>query len=169
MDFNRRQSFWKLCGPLIIWTLTVIVGLFIKISTFNDRGVWFDIAPSATMWATGILLTICTSDLILLRSVRNQRYIRLENGYQTETTLIFPEEYHFENENRYIYLLFIVLLLWIINLFLSGLAKSLFLQAPSTLALHINELIRLLSLSHFISGSAMCIAIRSLKGATNGN
>lgn len=161
---NRLTSFFRTWGSLLIWALTFLTGFMVKLFTFNKQDVWFDIAPEANLWATGILFAICISDLVFSRARVIPRYRRSDDGigYDVRYDITLPNNYDLSSGSNFIYLFVIALLFWVINLFINGFAEQLFITQPAIWTSQFLGLTGLIFLSFSLATLMMCIALRSL-------
>ena len=115
---------FKVWGPIIIWSLMFLIAFIIKLIAFKDFDVFFDIAPEATLWASGVLFTIAESDMVFTKAKISPRYKRKAGiiGYEMDYEIELPEKYDPRDHVIFLYLFVIALVAWVLNLFISNLA-----------------------------------------------
>jgi len=112
----------KLLGPLFSWTVLFGIGILFKYAAFQNSAVWFEIAPEATLWATGIFFTTAVSDAAFSRAKILPKYTRKANGlgYEMDYEVTLPESYDPTSHSKFLYLFLGSLGAWILNVFISG-------------------------------------------------
>jgi hypothetical protein len=115
----------KIMGPLICWSIMFAIGIMIKHFTFKNDAVWFDIAPEATLWASGILFTIAAVDgfyqpKILAKYAKKETGMGFEMDYQVTLQGSYEPTAH----SKYLYLFLLGLGGWLVNIFISGFISS---------------------------------------------
>ena len=116
-----RLEVW---GPLIFWSLMFAVGAAIKFSTFQDSGVFYDIAPEAALWATGILFSLSVSEQAYFGVRLVPRYKRhvSRSGFSLSYEVTLPQDPNFGP--RFVYIFLVGMAIWIFCLLLSGYGAS---------------------------------------------
>lgn len=156
----------KIGGPLISWSAMFVIGITIKAVSFDDNTVWFEIAPEAALWATGVFFTIAIADDIFSRAKLLPKYKRKETGlgYEIDYDITLPESYDLSSQTKYFYIFLISLVAWIINIFLSGFAlEASSSSTPGGVAITLTPLsIFLFAISIAIAGGMVVLAIRAL-------
>ncbi len=111
----------KIMGPLICWSIMFVIGIMIKSLTFKNDSVWFDIAPEATLWASGILFTLAAADAFYQPKIFS-KYAKKETGtgFEMDYEVTLPDSYGPATHSKYLYLFLLALAGWIINIFISG-------------------------------------------------
>ena len=156
---------FKIWGPIIIWSAMFLIAFIIKLIAFKDINVFFDIAPEATLWASGVLFSIAESDMVFSRARISTKYKRKTGiiGYEMDYTVDLPDKYDPRDHVVYLYLFVIALATWIINLFLSDMAKvSLSNNTSIASGMQIAPYLYYF-LSVFIASIMVVIALRSLR------
>lgn len=112
----------KLLGPLFSWTVLFGIGILFKYAAFHNSAVWFEIAPEATLWATGIFFTTAVSDAAFSRAKILPVYTRKANGlgYEMDYKVTLPESYDPTSHSKFLYFFLGSLGAWILNVFISG-------------------------------------------------
>jgi hypothetical protein len=125
----------KIMGPLICWSIMFAMGIMIKLFTFKNDSVWFDIAPDATLWASGILFTLVAADAFY-RPKFLSKYAKKETGmgFEMDYEVTLSDSYEPITHSKYLYLFLFALAGWIINIFISGYISSRVLQGITTQA-----------------------------------
>jgi hypothetical protein len=123
----------KVMGPLICWSIMFVIGIMIKLFTFKNDSVWFDIAPDATLWASGILFTLAAADAFYRPRILS-KYAKRETGtgFEMDYEVTLPESYEPITHSKYLYLFLLGLAGWVINIFISGFISSRVLQGVAT-------------------------------------
>jgi hypothetical protein len=112
----------KLIGPLFSWTILFGIGTLFKYAAFHNSAVWFEIAPQATLWATGIFFTTAVADATFSPAKVLPKYTRKVNGlgYEMNYEVTLPESYDPSSPSKYLYFFLGSLGAWILNVFISG-------------------------------------------------
>ena len=161
----------KLMGPLICWSIMFVIGIMIKLFTFKNDSVWFEIAPDVTLWASGILFTLAAADAFYRPRILS-KYAKRETGtgFEMDYEVTLPESYEPITHSKYLYLFLLGLGGWIINIFISGFISSRVLQGvatqnpvPQALPGYDTVFFVLLLVSVLIASSMVFIALLALR------
>lgn len=145
-------------GPLVFWSLMYIVGAVIKLLAYNDTDVYFEIGPEASLWAVGIVFALTVSEHTYF-GVRAHPQITKKpsgRGLEIDYDVTIPDEVGFTP--NFIYLFLFSVVIWIINLLLSGCAIESYSSAQQLTA----GAIVATSLSILLASTLVVIAVRTL-------
>jgi hypothetical protein len=152
----------RVLGPLIFWTLMFTIGTAIKIITFQDSTVWFQLAPQICLWASGILFTLAVSPQTYERTRVVKSITKDPSGrmLQVGWDVVAPDDISFIP--AYVYLFLSGMVVWILTLLLSGLAGRQFAAAG---AIDWGSA-SLLAISTFLSAGLVGITLYTLREVT---
>lgn len=166
---NNSSLGLKVWGPLLSWSVMFIISIAIKVIAFGNNAVWFEIAPEATLWATGVLFTIAVADDTLSQARLLPKYKKKQSGsgFEVDYDITLPDSYDPSERSKYFYAFLIALGAWIINIFLSGLAIANAFSTSSAQQANINPTVVILFfISIFIAMTIVIFAIRLLQEAS---
>lgn len=124
------NKFLEVYGPLIFWSLMFLIGTFIKVFAFNDSSFWIQIPQEISLWATGVLFTLSTSEKTYYNARLTPKYAKNAAGFQVDYEITLDDEFGFKP--KFIYLFLIGATIWIINLILSNVLTEMMASTTST-------------------------------------
>ncbi|MCI0487717.1 MAG: hypothetical protein L0229_14080 [Blastocatellia bacterium] len=148
----------EVVGPLIFWSLMFVVGAAIKVFTFGSTTVWFEIQPSVSLWATGVLFSLAVSERTYFRAKLVTQISRKPTGAGiiVDYVVTLPDELDFTP--KFMYLFLIGVAIWILTLLLSGYALGVY---SSSHSLSLGGLLAI-SISVLLASGITIAAVRTL-------
>lgn len=154
---------WDIYGPLIFWSLMFLVGASVQYVAFDQNGIIFSLPIDLSLWATGILFSICVSKQAISDAKLIPKYKKHEDGqgFSINYDVTLPENIDSTPKLTYFFLFGIAI--WIISILLSGISKeALEAGASATANLNYLKIYSALSLSYFLSFFSVGLALNTL-------
>jgi hypothetical protein len=151
------------------------IGIMIKCFAFKNDAVWVEIAPEATLWATGILFSISVADTTFSQAKLLSKYKKKTTGtgYEVDYVVTLSDSYDPSGHSRYLYLFLFGLGAWIFNIFIGGFLSTKIAESAqrSSVSAEVTAVFGLrffglLLLSVVVASSMVFIALRALKEAS---
>ena len=110
-----------LVGPLVFWSVMYFISAVVKLGAYEDIDVYFEVAPEAALWATGILFTLTASENTYFPARLKLRTSKKPSGtgYDVDYDVVLPEE-EIGFTPKFLYFFVVSVGIWIITVLLSG-------------------------------------------------